>query len=93
MQTRGRGSKNTKILQTSYVHGPQSEREGWDGWMVGNVRIAEDDGKEWPRGLGAYSSFHALENSCSVVYLWPTQAATHSLTGHILTLFIVRELV
>ena len=25
MQTRGRGSKNPKILQTSYVHGPQ----GW----------------------------------------------------------------
>ena len=35
--------------------------------------------------LRTYSSFHALENSCSVVYLWPTQAATHSLTPHILT--------
>ena len=33
----------------------------------------------------ARGSFHALENSCSVVYLWPTQAATHSLTPHILT--------
>ena len=42
-------------------------------------------------GRGAF--FVSGENSSSVCYGQPTQATTHSLTRHILTLFIVRELV